>query len=312
MGLNVSFPLFLDKTIQAITLLLEQESLDKKIQKKVFHNKMLGGSFETCGFIRNNRKVFDICLSTMAGCPMGCKMCATNYSDKPYERILTSEEMLAQIYIMIKKIPLDLLIEPNFVVGFMGNGEPFLNLQNIIKVIKYIEETSPNLIKKYNISTLGINLHKIDEIAKLSNTIKKDIKLQYSLISINSKNRRKLLPRATPFKQAIPYLDQYAKLTGIPIKYNVPLIKTVNNSIDDFKLIANFILENQSYRVLKISSYNSSPQCPYIGCSDNEIYNAISYFNSQGIKPKLFLGDRNQEIHATCGLMRIHTQIKEI
>ena len=92
-----------------------------------------------------------VCVSSQAGCPMGCRFCET--AKIGFIRNLTTGEILDQIC-QIRRITG--LINNNVV--FMGMGEPFLNYDNVLKSADIMNYTfSFHLsVRKITISTCGI------------------------------------------------------------------------------------------------------------------------------------------------------------
>ena len=87
------------------------------------------------------------CISTQAGCKMGCSFCAN--SSKGFVRNLTSGEMLSQIYLLPKRVSH---------VVLMGIGEGLDNYDNVIRFIRTItDEHGYNLsVRNITLSTCGI------------------------------------------------------------------------------------------------------------------------------------------------------------
>ena len=77
----------------------------------------------------DNRANLTACVSTQVGCPMGCLFCAT--AKLGFIRNLTYDEILKQIYLIQSDMELKIT---NIV--FMGQGEPLLNLDNLLEAIK--------------------------------------------------------------------------------------------------------------------------------------------------------------------------------
>lgn len=94
---------------------------------------------------------YSVCISSQAGCRMGCKFCAS--SDIPFSRSLTSGEILGQI-IAINR-------HENIRIGhvvIMGIGEPLDNYDNIVKFLKtVVSEKSLGIgARKISLSTCGL------------------------------------------------------------------------------------------------------------------------------------------------------------
>ena len=72
-----------------------------------------------------------ICISSQAGCRMGCRFCASTMDG--LERSLTGGEMLGEVLAMRNLTGEDI----NHVV-IMGMGEPFDNLDEVLKVLEIL------------------------------------------------------------------------------------------------------------------------------------------------------------------------------
>ena len=129
-------------------------------------------------------------VSTMSGCPIGCKFCATGQMKK--WRNLTTEEIMEQIrfiiydknYNFIHDIPFDGPEE--FKINYTRMGEPFLNIENVKKAINFMNlYPFPGL--HHYISTIGIK-------GSDFSWIEGNVTLQISLHSLNEKRRRELIP----------------------------------------------------------------------------------------------------------------------
>jgi 23S rRNA (adenine2503-C2)-methyltransferase len=262
-----------------------------------------GGTLKTPSFLTPNHDIHDICISTMAGCPMGCRICSTTYSSIPFERVLSAEEMCVQVKLAIQernKVASDTLLR----IGFMGNGEPFGNFDNMVTAIQKMVFEDKIPIETIAISTIGVNIYQVQELEKIMKKVGIDIKLQLSLYSIDHKIRQDLLPLAPELDSIFPQLDWYASVSGIPVRYNVPLISGVNNTAQQLAILKDFLLEKPEFRRLKLSAYNAFPGGSFHACSDDELFRTFEWFESYGVKVDLFLGDRDPVVLASCGQMR--------
>ena len=122
-------------------------------------------------------------VSCMSGCPVHCKFCATGKLKK--FRNLTAEEIVEQVEFIINKNkdynPKD---AKEFKINYTRMGEPFLNIEEIKKAIKIIDEKYPNT--HHYISTIGIKNSDFS-------FIKDNITLQISLHSLDEDRRNDLI-----------------------------------------------------------------------------------------------------------------------
>jgi len=141
------------------------------------------GCVAECVLMRfDNRPNLTACVSSQIGCPVGCIFCATGKNG--FVRNLTSREIVEQIMIMQRDTGLRISN-----VVFMGQGEPLLNLDNVLAAINFINETVGIGIRRMTLSTSGI----IPGIRRL-----KEIDFQatvaLSLHAPNHEIREKIMP----------------------------------------------------------------------------------------------------------------------
>lgn len=122
-------------------------------------------------------------VSTMSGCPVRCKFCATG-NMKRY-RNLTAEEIVEQVEFAINKAGADPSKAKEFKINYTRMGEPFLNIDAVKDAIRIITEKYPNT--HHYVSTIGIK-------GSDFSFIKGNITLQISLHSFDDDKRNWLIP----------------------------------------------------------------------------------------------------------------------
>lgn len=164
-----------------------------------------------------------ICISTMVGCPLACKFCAT--AKLGFQRNLTSGEIIDQIILTIRelRVPIN-----NIVI--MGMGEPLLNFKNILQALDYIINYKICKRKSITLSTAGIS-KKIIEFAN-SNVA---TKIAFSLHSPQNKVRKMLMPAAEKIEEVCEALDYYYHKTKFAITFEYLLLDGINNTNEDIK-----------------------------------------------------------------------------
>lgn len=170
---------------------------------------------------KGQRKWSSICLSSQAGCAMGCKFCATGANG--LKRNLTVDEIVDQVlYFKQRKLPIDNL-------AFMGMGEPLMNLENLLGVLEIITSKQGLGIspRRVSVSTVGV-------IPGLKILIKEfpQINISYSLHSPFSGERLQLIPaeKVYPLKEVLKVLDQYIKSYRRKVVLAYLLLDGVNDS----------------------------------------------------------------------------------
>jgi len=185
-----------------------------------------------------------VCVSSQAGCSMGCKFCASTKNG--LSRNLRASEMLEQVY----SIERDLNTSIDSVV-VMGTGEPFDNFDNLLDFLDIITcDKGKNLSKrKITISTCGV-VNKIYELAEKE----QPYNLAISLHSPLQRKREELIPTAKKYKieEIVTACEYYYNKTNRRITYEYILIEDYNDREED-KLELVKLLKNQNCLVNIIS-----------------------------------------------------------
>lgn len=123
-------------------------------------------------------------VSTMSGCPVRCKFCATGKLRKT--KLLTAQEIVGQVeFILDKHVVMSYLNAQEFKINYTRMGEPFLNIENVKEAIQILDNRYSNI--HHYISTIGI------EGSDFS-WIKDNITLQFSIHSFDEDYRNWLIP----------------------------------------------------------------------------------------------------------------------
>ena len=171
-----------------------------------------------------------VCISTQAGCRMGCTFCASTLDG--VEKSLTPAEMLAQIYAIEKDKG-----EKVSGVVLMRSGEPRDNYENVLKFIKLINcKDGKNMGQRHiTLSTCGL----IDKMYELADE-QLQITLAVSLHAPNDEIRNRIMPisRAYPMEKLLEACRHYAEKTKRRITFEYALIKGVNDSAENARELA--------------------------------------------------------------------------
>lgn len=162
-----------------------------------------------------------VCISTQAGCRMGCTFCASTLGG--LKRNLTPSEMLSQITEMQKDTN-----ERVSNIVLMGMGEPLDNYDNVIKFLHLVNDKKGLNIgyRHISLSTCGL----IEQINRLSGE-GLPITLSVSLHAPNGEIRKQIMPVAKKydFDELIKTCIAYAEKTKRRISYEYALISGVND-----------------------------------------------------------------------------------
>jgi len=195
------------------------------IETVLIHQK---GKGETTG--RNT-----ICVSSQVGCPLGCTFCATGASG--FTRNLTAEEIIEQVIFWARYLCQKNNGEKVDNLVFMGMGEPFLNYNQFIKAVKFINnpETLNIGARRLSVSTVGLT----EGIKHLAGE-KMQINLAISLHAPNDSLRRDLIPVAKkyPLREVFKAVDNYITKTGRRVMFEYLMIKGVNDGLQQAEELA--------------------------------------------------------------------------
>ena len=168
-----------------------------------------------------------VCISSQAGCRMGCKFCASTLGG--LDRNLTPSEMLSQIYYIQRDTE-----ERVSNVVMMGTGEPMDNYDNVLRFLELITSEDGLNISQRNItaSTCGIvpNMRRLAEEGL-------QITLALSLHGSSQEKRKKLMPVANKYdlSEVLDACDYYFDKTGRRITFEYSLVAGVNDQPDDIR-----------------------------------------------------------------------------
>ena len=164
-----------------------------------------------------------ICISTQAGCNMGCKFCASTVGGK--RRDLTAGEIIDQVIFAQK----DLGIRISNIV-MMGIGEPLDNYDNVIKFLKNVGHKDGLNIgyRHISLSTCGL----ADKIIRLAEE-KMPVTLSLSLHAPTDELRESIMPINKKYKIAkvLDACRSYIEKTGRRVSFEYTLIHGVNDSL---------------------------------------------------------------------------------
>jgi len=166
-----------------------------------------------------------ICISTQAGCRMGCSFCASTMNG--WRRNLTPSEMLLQIM----KTEADAGEKISNIV-LMGIGEPLDNYDNVIRFIRLANHKDG-----LNIGMRHISLSTCGLVDKINRLAEEDIPLtlSVSLHAADNEVRRSMMPVANKWtvEELIDACKRYIEKTGRRISFEYAMIQGVNDSVRD-------------------------------------------------------------------------------
>lgn len=171
-----------------------------------------------------------VCISSQAGCRMGCTFCASTLTG--LKRNLTAGEMLSQVYEIQRETE-----ERVSHVIVMGMGEPLDNYENLIRFIHLLSDEKGICIGQRNItvSTCGL----VERIRDLMRE-KLQITLAISLHAPNDAIRRQIMPVAGKYRmeEIFDVCHRYFTETGRRITFEYSMIRGVNDKAEHAQELA--------------------------------------------------------------------------
>ncbi len=174
-----------------------------------------------------------ICISSQAGCRMGCKFCASTIGG--LIRNLTASEMLEQVYASMRATGEKI---SNIVV--MGTGEPLDNYDNLVRFIRLISDERGYNISQRNITVSSCGI--VPMIKKLADE-KFTITFALSLHAPADEERQKLMPIAVKYNldEVMDACRYYFEKTGRRLTFEYSLVKGENDSVVQAEKLAKLL-----------------------------------------------------------------------
>ncbi len=272
-------------TVTDVKIRQKQESSDGTIKYLVeFPDKKC---VETVLMRFDNRANLTACVSSQIGCACGCKFCATG--KQGFKRNLEVQEIIEQVLTIQRDTGLKVT---NIV--FMGQGEPLLNLENVLCALEIFNKNFQIGQRRITISTSGI-VPSIDKLADLE----LQSTLAISLHASNSDMRKKIMPIENKYdmKMLKSSLKNYINKTGRRITVEYILIKGINDDFETAKELALYLKDLKCN--INLIPYNSVDE-EFKKPSKKDVMKFKFLLESTGKKVTVRL-ERGADIDAACG-----------
>jgi len=293
-----------ETVIGRLTPRMEQRSSDRQTRKILF-SLPDGAQIESVLMGYERRRT--ACISTQAGCGMGCLFCATGQGG--LQRNLTSGEIVEQVLYFARELKREIRSQKSNLqslttdltnIVLMGMGEPLANYDQVISAIRRLNDpTGFNLgVRRMTVSTVGL----VPGIKKLS---QEDIQinLAVSLHAATDDLRSRLVPinKRYPLGMLLPAVREYIERTHRRVSFEWALIEGVNDTPEQARALA-WLVKGMLCHVNLIPL---NPTSGYAGAASTR--QRIAAFRSvlelAGIPNTLRLR-RGIDIQAGCGQLR--------
>ncbi|MEZ0241656.1 MAG: 23S rRNA (adenine(2503)-C(2))-methyltransferase RlmN, partial [Chloroflexota bacterium] len=239
------------------------------------------------------RERHTLCISSQAGCAVGCPFCATG--ELGFERDLETAEIVDQVRHAARRLGGDGRRLTNVV--FMGMGEPLLNLDRVLEAIAALNDRARFGLgaRHITVSTSGV----VPGIRRLT-ALGPQFTLAVSLHAARDPLRDVLVPlnRRWPVAEVVAAAREHAGTTGRRVSYEVTMIGGVNDTEVDATAMAELLRGDLVH--VNLIPMNAVAHTPWTASPMAVIERFADRLRQAGI-PVTIRRNRGQEIGAACG-----------
>ena len=236
-----------------------------------------------------------VCVSTQAGCAMGCTFCATGQMG--FERNLLAAEIVQQVTHFARLLAARGDHITNLV--FMGMGEPLANYAGTLQAVRILSDPRAFGLgqRHITISTVGI-VRAIERLASEG----LQVNLAISLHAPNDELRRRLVLTASPTSvhDLVAAAQRYFRATGRRVTYEYALIAGINDGPDVAEQLGRLLGPSRAH-------LNLIPLNPTAGPFQRPSTSSVRAFRrvllEAGVNCTVRI-EKGAEISAACGQLR--------
>lgn len=230
-----------------------------------------------------------LCVSSQAGCRMGCRFCATGRQG--LQQSLPAAEILNQIVSLPERDRLTNLV-------FMGMGEPLDNLDNVLQALDVITSEwgfgwSPTRV---TLSTAGV----VPQLRRLLEQTK--VHLAVSLHNPFHEERAEIMPveRAWPIAEVMRILRDYDFTHQRRVSFEYILLAGMNDSPRHIRELCR-LTDGIKCRI-NLIRFHRIPSSPYFSPDEEAMIRFRNALTVKGIQTTI-RASRGEDIQAACGLL---------
>jgi 23S rRNA (adenine2503-C2)-methyltransferase len=183
-----------------------------------------------------------LCISTQAGCAMGCVFCATGQMG--FLRNLSVGEIIVPVLYYARKLATEGERVTNIVM--MGMGEPLHNYDNTLAALDRLTDPQGMAIgaRRITLSTVGL----VPAMRRYADEGRQS-RLAVSLHAATDEERDKLIPvnRRWPISELMDACRYYVARSGLRITFEWALISGQNDTVQQAQALARLISGMRSH-----------------------------------------------------------------
>ncbi len=240
-----------------------------------------------------HRERHTLCISSQAGCAVGCPFCATG--ELGFTRDLEVAEIVDQVRHAARRLSVEGRRLTNIV--FMGMGEPLLNLDRVLAAVEALNDPARFGLgaRHITLSTSGVvpGMRRLTELGP-------QFTLAVSLHAARDALRDVLVPlnRRWPVSEVVDAARAHAAATGRRISYEVTMIGGVNDTEVDATAMADLLRGDHAH--VNLIPMNPVAHTPWSASAMPVIEAFASTLKAAGIETTI-RRNRGQEVGAACG-----------
>ncbi|MBR6830717.1 MAG: 23S rRNA (adenine(2503)-C(2))-methyltransferase RlmN [Tidjanibacter sp.] len=230
-----------------------------------------------------------LCVSSQAGCKMGCKFCMTGRQG--FSGSLTANEILNQIISLPERDRLTNIV-------YMGMGEPLDNVDEVLRSLEVM--TAP---WGFGWSPTRITLSTVGVIPNLKRFLdESDVHLAVSLHNPFHDQRVEIMPveKAYPIQTVVELLKQYDWSHQRRVSFEYIVLEGMNDSALHVKELAR-LLDGLKCRI-NLIRFHKIPDSPFFSPDNDRMIAFRDALTRKGIMTTI-RASRGEDIKAACGLL---------
>jgi 23S rRNA (adenine2503-C2)-methyltransferase len=234
-----------------------------------------------------------VCVSSQAGCAMGCGFCATGQAG--FARHLTVGEIVEQVAVAAREAR-DMERRLGNVV-FMGMGEPLANETTVWAAVERLHDDLGLSARKITISTVGL----VPGIRRLTER-PLPVNPAVSLHAANDELRDELVPinKRYPIDDLMAACADYLAVKGRRLSFEWAMIDNVNDRGSDAVELSKLCRRFRLPAHVNLIPLNPTPGYPTVGSPLQRVHEFRDRLESLGVNATV-RRNRGTDIDAACG-----------